>query len=386
MTGRLAWTLAALGVLLVLGGLGLSIAAGSEQDLVNLQRIASTFVFGVVGAVIATRHPRNPIGWIFCAVGIAGGLDSLSLGYAELWLAEGTGPDRVGETAAVYHDASWVPHVLLPTTFLLLLFPDGRLIGRRWRLIGMCAVAGVVGAFVQTVTVAGPVPDFPKVENPYGVSQATSDVLSLAYPVLFVGIVGSAVSLVLRFRRATTVQRQQIKWLALAGAVAAATVVVFVPLYDVVGDDIASLAILLSVMGLPIAAGIAILRHRLYDIDVVINRTLVYGALTATLAAAYLGSVLMLQLALSPLTEDSGLAIAGSTLAVAALFRPARGRIQAAVDRRFYRRRYDAAQTLEGFGARMRDQLDLDSLAGELSAVVRETMQPTHVSLWIRLP
>jgi hypothetical protein len=193
---------------------------------------------------------------------------------------------------------------------------------------------------------------------------------------LILSLIASATSLVLRFRRSRGVERLQLKWVAAASVVLVASFLLWE-----VWEGMAPLGILAMVL----AAGIAILRYRLYDIDVVINRTLVYGALTATLAVTYLGSVLLLQLALDPLTEGSGVAVAVSTLAVAALFRPARKRIQQAVDRRFYRRKYDAALTLDRFGAHLRDEVALDSLSAALRAVVAETMQPTHVSLWLRV-
>ena len=176
------------------------------------------------------------------------------------------------------------------------------------------------------------------------------------------------------------------KWLALAGAGVAMTIPIALITYDAIGENAANAWIMLSVLGLPAATGVAVLRYRLYDIDVVINRALVYGALTAILAGTYVGAVLLLQLVLRPITEESNLAIAASTLAVAAIFRPARTRIQAAVDRRFYRRRYDAARTLETFADHLRDEIALDSLSAELRGVVAETMQPAHVSLWLRVP
>jgi hypothetical protein len=241
---------------------------------------------------------------------------------------------------------------------------------------------GIAGAFVTTGLAPGALEDFAQIQNPFGIESWIRDVFGgLSFLLLLIGVVGAPLSLYLRLRRASGQQREQIKWLVWAGAIAAVTLVIGTAGYDVWGEAVSNAAILLSVLGLAVATGIAILRYRLYDIDVVINRTLVYGALTATLAAGYLGSVLLLQLLLSP---SSDLAIAGSTLAVAALFQPARRRIQELVNRRFYRRRYDAARTLERFGGALRDEVDLDSLGGELRGVVAETMQPAHVSLWLR--
>jgi hypothetical protein len=382
--GRVALGVVALAALLLLTGHTLSLAtAGLSAPAAPATAIVAAF--GVLGVLIASRHPRNPIGWLFCGVAVTGSLMSLARGLAELWLDGNGVPDWIGETAAWYGDVSWILVILPAATFLLLLFPDGRLLSPRWRAVAWGAGAGIALLFVGDGFDAGRLADYPEIENPYGVdSPALLAITVVAALGLAVAIVGSPLSLVLRFRRAGSVERQQIKWLALAGAVAAVTFVIALAGYDLWGSEVSDGAIMVSVLMIPVAAGVAILRHRLYDVDVVINRTLVYGALTATLAAAYLGSVLLLQLALSPLTEDSGLAIAGSTLAVAALVRPLRGRIQAIVDRRFYRRKFDAARTLEGFGARVRDQVELDALGAELRAVVAETMQPAHVSLWLR--
>ncbi len=224
--------------------------------------------------------------------------------------------------------------------------------------------------------------DYPQLENPYGIESALLDpLMGLAFFTVLIGIAGSSASLVVRFRRARGQLRHQIKWLALAGALAGLIIPIALAGSELWGRDRHQRRDACSaVLSLPLAAAIAILRHRLYDIDVVINRTLVYGALTAILGGTYLALVVLAGLAVG----ESDLAIAGSTLAVAALFRPARARIQAAVDRRFYRRRYDAAQTLEAFSARRRDQIDLEALVDDLRGVVRETVQPAHVSLWLR--
>jgi len=342
--------------------------------------------FTAVGVIVAGRQPRNAIAWVFLAAGVGAGLGALSGSYTEYWIASGSGSETLGKTAAIYGDTSWVPFILLPVTFLLLLFPDGHLLSRRWRPVAWSAGVGIAATFVSGLLKTGPVSDYPQVRNVLGVDSVWVDGLAgLGALLVLIGLVGSVAALIIRFRRARGAQRQQMKWLAFAGAVAGGTLPLALAVYDT-SEAVANSAIMLTVLGIPVATGVAIVRHRLYDIDVVINRTLVYGALTAILAAAYLGCVLVLQLLLNGVTGDSGLAVAGSTLAVAALFRPARGRIQEVVDRRFYRRKYDAAQTLERFGAQLRDEVDLGALTKELHSVVADTMQPAHVSVWLRPP
>jgi hypothetical protein len=378
----LPWALASLAVALLVSSWAL---AGVHSSDVFISSLA--LAFSAVGALVARRHPGNAMGWIFLGVGMATGLGTTASAYAERWVAGRGGSEALGETAAWYGNLSWIPFILVPCTFVPLLFPDGRLLSSRWRWVAWCAALGIAGAFVASAIHDGPIEDFPQLENPYAIDTPLIEPLTgLAVLLLLIGIAGSVTSLIVRFRRAEGERRQQIKWLALAAAIASVTVPVAAAGSDVWGEDAANFANMIAVLCLPVAAGIAILRYRLYDIDVVINRTLVYAGLTATLAAAYLGSVLLLQFALAPLTESSGLAVAASTLAVATLFSPVRLRIQMLVDRRFYRRRYDAAQTLESFVARLRDQVALDALSDDLRGVVNETVQPAHVSLWLREP
>ena len=379
-TTRLAWGLAGVALVLIVSATVVSSAGGTGVFI-----WAITVVFAAVGVLIALRQPRNAIGWLFLGAAVGAGLGALAASYADHWIDARTGPALLGETAAWYGDLSWMPFILVPATFLLLLFPDGRLLSSRWRPVAWCAGLGIAANFVAEGLHAGRISDYPQIKNPYGVDSVAVDALQgLAALTLLVAVAGSSLSLVLRFRRAKGEQREQLKWLAFAGAIAAVTLVVAVLTWDQIGETAANVSIMVSVLGLPIATAIAILRYRLYDIDLVINRTLVYGALTATLAAVYLGSVLVLQLVLTGLTRGSGLAVAVSTLAAAAVFRPARARIQQTVDRRFFRRKYDAQRTLEGFSAKVRNQVDLASMSSDLSAVVAETLQPAHVTLWLR--
>ena len=372
MTRRLAW---ALWLAIVGTFLGLVASGATAEDGEGSAIAYTVFVvaFATVGALVTSRQPRNPIGWILLGAGFAFTMGGLS---------EGAGTTLLTWIGTWIFIAGMGPAI----TFGLLLFPDGGLPSPRWRPVARLAAAAVA-LFVVGIALEPGRFEGTRIENAFGLdavpglpgAMATAGAIALA-----LAIAGSIASLFARFRRARSIERQQLKWLTYAAAILAVALLAASVVGAVVegerGVDLTNLIVTLGLAAVPVAMGIAILRHRLYDIDVVINRTLVYGALTATLAAAYLGSVLLIGLAVG----ESDVAVAASTLAVAALFRPARARIQAAVDRRFYRRRYDAAHTLETFSTRLRDELDLEALGADLRGVVRDTVQPAHVSLWLR--
>ena len=374
MKARLPWILLAVTALLVLGVM-LPLSVGHRPALEIVFYALLSLTFGTAGALIASRQPRNAIGWIFCAFGVWSAVtaDTTWEGFAYHSLPVGA----AGEWVLAW---SWILDLAM-YTLVFLLFPDGRLAGPRWRLTVWLLAAGcmlaVPGVALDTEHDAV---QFPSGHNPLGVDSPVVQVVG--YTGLTMVIAALAVSvglLVVKLRRAVGPERQQLKQLVLAAGVTLAVMALSVPFFEESALLVALTEVVL--IALPIAVCVAVVRHRLYDIDVVIRRTVVYGALTATLAGTYVGSVLLLQLVLSP---GNDLAIAGSTLAVAALVRPARKRIQELVDRRFFRRRYDAAQTIEEFGTRLRDQVELDALSHELREVARETMQPAQVSLWLK--
>ena len=385
LKARLPWIGLALWTAMTLVGMALSIAHGQLGDAAIVPALTP---LAVVGALLAARRRRNPIGWLLLTTALVIALTTL---LGSLYDEHGPPPTDLPTRTLVWLD-DWLFVVwVTPIAVLIpLLFPDGRLASPRWRRflqLSLAAIAlGLAGDMFGPRTLDwgehGTLP------NPYRPPGALGDVLGVvnnAGAVFFIfACLGALTALVLRFRRSTGVERLQFKWFALAMSLLVGGLAISAA-EEVAGSTLVGDAgwwVFLGslVIALPLAIGIAVMRHRLYDIDVVINRALVYGALTVTLGAAYLGLVLLVGLAVG----HSGFAVAVSTLAVAALFRPARARIQAAVDRRFYRSRYDAAQTLEAFGAHLRDELDLEALAADVRAVVRDTVQPAHVSLWLK--
>jgi hypothetical protein len=394
----LAWSLAGLCVAMFLASIVLHLLAHSSQEptstgdtLSELLIFLSFLAFPMVGALIASRHPRNPVGWICLAVGLFWTL--IFLGDS----IPGSGPYPV--TIAALTQAIWIPPVGLLGIYLILLFPDGKLPSRRWRPLAWLSGVVMVLASLGITFAPGPLEGHPGVRNPFGLEGTPPWVATAGIGILLLlplCMLASALSLVMRYRRSRGEEREQIKWIAFAASVvgllyliAMVSSLTYSGPWGAAGTPLwlglLQQAALVSFTAVPIAVGFAVLKYRLYDIDLLINRTLVYGSLTATLVFLYFGGIVVLQGVFVALTgEKSTLAIVASTLLIAALFNPLRRRIQGFIDRRFYRRKYDARKTLEVFSAKLRDETNLDALSGDLVGAVRETVQPAHVSLWLR--
>lgn len=364
---------------------------GSEERALTLLLTLQALTFATVGLVIGRALPRHSIAWLFASVGVLVGLYLAAGSYQHYALGVRSRELPLAELAAWSQTWLYVPALSIFIFVLPQVFPTGRPISRRWRPALWLAGAAGFAMVLSGALAPGPLSQS-TIDNPFGIARERHERLDeVASTLFFLAAILGFVALVARWRRAGGPERQQLKWFAYF----ATLLPVFVVVNGVIevsglGEPLAGVvAITLAVptfLGLPIATAVSVLRYRLYDIDVVINRTLVYGSLSAALVGSYLGMVLLFRLLLSPLTGESDLAVAGSTIAVAALFRPLRSRIQSTVDRRFYRERYDAVRTLDGFSARLRDELDLAAVAADLRGVAHETMQPAHVSLWLRSP
>jgi hypothetical protein len=338
-----------------------------------------------VGAVLASRRPRHPVGWLLLAFGLSANASGVAEAYADYELLARPGTLPAARYVALYVPATVVTALAL-LGFVLLLTPTGSPPSPRWRWWARVAAAAPVVSLLAITLAPRPFDQpYQGAENPLdlsGLGGALLVIYQTAFAVTNLAVVVAAGSLVVRFRRARGTERQQLRWVALAAALASLGSVVVLAAFAM-----GTTAVLLGwVVGfyiaiLPLALGAAILRYRLYDLDRIVSRTLAYGLLTVLLGGGYAGVVLGFGQLLG---RDSPLVVAAATLAVAAVFQPARRRVQAAVDRRFNRRRYDAAQTIQVFSARLREQVDLDTLTAELLGVVDQTMQPTRVSLWLR--
>lgn len=378
---RLAWGLWSFGfVLNVVGGAWYAVGVKDGLTPFAVMIILVYLSFLTVGALIIAHLPRHPIGWIFCVIGINFGLNNLLNAYAER--AIDSPNDLPGGAIAAWFGWLWIINLFLLGTYLLQFFPTGRLPSPRWRPLAWLTGVGIFMTWFAEYFAPGQLPDFER-ENPFGITAAkdllaVADVVGLA--LVAVCALLSVASVVVRFRHARQVERQQIKWFVFAVSLLLPYMMVASQVESRLTDYGFAIVIALT----PASVGLAILRYRLYDIDRLINRTLVYSLLTAILAGADLLLIITIEHLFEPVASGSDLVVAGSTLAVAAFVQPLRSRIQTTVDRRFYRHKYDATRTLEAFSTRLRDEIDLDALTVELQATVVETMQPAHMSVWLR--
>ena len=390
VTTGLPWAIWTVALTVATAGIVLLVLAGtSPAGAYGFPGSAAIFVltFGGVGAVVASRAPSNPIGWLFCWMGIGSAVQFLGREYEAYSLVVHHGAAGSGVYGAWLDSWIWLPATIGMLPLLLLFFPNGRLQSPRWRALVWVVAISLPLASLSAAFAPGPLENA-KLTNPLGLHGAPGRLaaaLNVAIIVVQLTLLPAVAAFVLRFRRARGVEREQLKWLAGAALFAALSFVLFfasqkAPRFVKLTESLTIIAI----GTIPIAVGIAILRYRLYDIDRIISRTVSYALLSAVLIGAYVGLVVGLESITRPLTGRSDFAVAASTLIVAALFVPLRRRVQNVVDRRFNRHRYDAATTIEAFTARLRAEVDIDTLAVELKDIVARTMQPSVVSVWLR--
>ena len=400
----LAWSLCALAFAVVAAGVVVHVMSWNVTQPATLTprgfAILLAVTFAVVGAVVARREPRNAVGWIFAVAGV-----SMAVQYAAEQVAyfASEPPSPLLGPAAVVVYILGATNSLATGISLLYLFPTGHFLDRRDRIFAIAGIASSAVAVIGTtlITERLPVP-FAGIANPLALQSGTG--FALAFPGAgLLALIGSTAmgmrALIRRFHRSTGVERQQLKWFVFVGTIVGVTlaltyVVLGVAFYTANGDDVFAeppllvrLTVLVNIASfvlIPPALAIAILRYRLYDVDVIINRALVYGTTTAGIAIAFFAGIVVLQTILRPLTNGSEIAVAASTLASVALAQPLRTRMQDAVDRRFYRSRYDAVRTLDAFSVRLRDQVALDAVRADLLDAVRDTVQPAHAGVWLR--
>ena len=388
----LAWVGAWLVVVLYAAGICanylLERSAGlpTEYSVEDVVFLVGSGTFMVIGSLLVAKRPTNPITWIMATIALLAAICSAGGTYAAYVMTTRDHPDTLAVVGAWVQAWYWYVLLALAFVYLPLLFPDGRLPSRRWLPVAILpgiATMGMVVLGALTETLHDSVLDY-TIDNPIGIEGLAFvedlPIFGLLSVLFGVGIFGAAGSVIVRFRRSRGIERQQMKWFVYAVAL-----FLTFPLEGYLPDIVDNLLFGLTVIAIPTAVGIAVLRYRLYEIDLIINRTLVYGALTAMLVLVYLAGVVSLQYAFRTLTgQESQLAIVASTLTIAALFNPLRRRVRAFVDRRFYRRKYDTAKTLAAFSAKLRDETDLDALSNELVSAVQETVQPAHASMWLR--
>ncbi len=398
----LAWLLVGIYFLLAGAGILLLLLADPPAVLYGIPMIVWVLllvvvgVWPVIGALIINRHPRHPVGWLLFATFPVIAVVLFAIGYASYATSPTISPLPIPRAVSIWLTGIAQPFALVAITWMNLLFPTGRLLSPRWRIAGWGAVVALPIVLVLQILWPGSLSLFPELHNPFGVAESYLVVLApiylISYTILLLCSLASVLSLFLRLRKSHGEERQQVKWLVLPAFVfwLGQPSAPFVTYYGLSGfvalaDSLSVILTTISVPLIVIAVAVAIFRYRLYDIDVIIRRTLVYGALTATLAVVYFSSIVLLQgLFVAISGQQSAIAVVISTLFIAALFTPLRRRIQNDIDRRFYRRKYDAEKVVSAFSAGLREQVDIEQLSERLLVVVEETLQPESLSLWLK--